>query len=65
MNSKWVKIEIANTRAREDPAEALNAIPDYARPVRPDQGMEAFDADHGMDSACELCEYFRPRTFSN
>jgi hypothetical protein len=36
--------EIANApHART--AEAPDALPDYARPVRPDEGMEAFDSD--------------------
>jgi hypothetical protein len=64
MNSNWVKTEIANARAKEDQQKRHMLFPISLVPFDCIKAWTLFDADTGLDSACEIREYFVP-DFSN
>ncbi len=64
MNSRWVKTEIANARAREEREKKQMLFPITVAPFADVQRWKLFDADQGGDSAREIREYFIP-DFSN
>jgi uncharacterized protein YjbI with pentapeptide repeats len=64
MNSKWVKTEIANARAREEQQKRQMLFPIALVPFERIKAWKLFDADAGTDSAREIREYFIP-DFSN
>jgi uncharacterized protein YjbI with pentapeptide repeats len=60
MNSNWVKTEIANARAREERQKRQMLFPITLVPYERIKEWRLFDADIGIDSACEIREYFIP-----
>ena len=64
MNSDWVKIEIANARAREEQEKRQLLFPITLVNFDRIKEWKLFDADTGIDSAREMREYFIP-DFSN
>lgn len=64
MNSKWVKTEIANARAREEQQKRQMLFPITLVPFDSIRTWKCFDADTGVDSARDIREYFVP-DFSN
>lgn len=64
MNSSWVKTEIANAREREKREGKQLLFPITLVPFEAIKQWKLFDADIGIDSACEIREYFIP-DFSN
>jgi hypothetical protein len=60
MNSRWVKTEIANARAREAQQNRQMLFPISLVPFERIQAWKCFDADAGIDSAREIREYFVP-----
>jgi uncharacterized protein YjbI with pentapeptide repeats len=64
MNSNWVKIEIANARAREEQEKRQLLFPITLVNFDRIKEWKLFDADTGIDSAREMREYFIP-DFSN
>jgi hypothetical protein len=60
MNSKWVKTEIANARAREEQQKRQMLFPITLVPFEVIKAWKLFDADIGTDSAGEIREYFIP-----
>ena len=64
MNSKWVKTEIANARAKEEKQKRQVLFPISVVPFDRIKAWKLFDADTGIDSAREIREYYIP-DFSN
>ena len=64
MNSIWVKIEVANARAREEQQKRQMLFPITIVVFDGVKECRLFDADTGIDSAREIREYFIP-DFSN
>ena len=64
MNSNWVKLEIANARAREEQEKRQLLFPITLVNFDRIKEWKLFDADTGTDSAREMREYFIP-DFSN
>lgn len=60
MNSLWVKTEIANTRAREDPQKGQMLLPITFVPFGRFKEWSLFDADRGIDSARQIRGYCIP-----
>jgi hypothetical protein len=64
MISNWMKIEIANARAREEQQKRQMLFSIALVPFDHIEDWKLFDADRGIDSAREIREYFIP-DFSN
>jgi hypothetical protein len=64
MNSNWVKIEVANARAREEQQKRQMLFPIALVPFDHIEDRNLFDADRWIDNAREIREYFIP-DFSN
>jgi uncharacterized protein YjbI with pentapeptide repeats len=60
MESKWVKTEIANARAREEREKQRMLFPVRLVDFETLRDWKCFDADTGTDSAREIREYFIP-----
>jgi hypothetical protein len=60
MESKWVKTEIANARAREERENRRMLFPVRLVDFETLHDWKCFDADTGTDSAREIREYFIP-----
>jgi hypothetical protein len=59
INSNWVKTEIANARETEQQKRQM-LFPITVVPFDRIKSWKLFDADTGIDSACEIREYFVP-----
>jgi hypothetical protein len=64
MSSNWVTTEIPNPRAKEKQQKRQMLFPITLVPYERVRVWKCFDADTGIDSAREICEYFVP-DFSN
>jgi len=60
MESKWVKTEIANARAREEREKRRMLFPVRLVDFETLRNWKCFDADTGTDSAREIREYLVP-----
>ena len=60
MNSKWVKTEIANARAREEQQKRQMLFPITLVNFDRIKEWRLFDGNTGIDSAREIREYFIP-----